>query len=64
MSRKKIMNRNDSEGLLGYLKNNPIIIAALIIVLGFLLFKGIQYVGCASHSGHGLGWCMMIDLTK
>ena len=61
MNRK---NRNEGEGLIGYLKDNPIIIAALILVLGFFLFKGVQYIGCANSSGHGIGWCMMIDLTK
>jgi len=64
MPRKKTTNRKDSEGLIGYLKDNPIIIAALILVLGFFLFKFIQYYGCSSSSHIPIGRCMLIDISK
>lgn len=49
-----------------YLKNNQVVFAAVIVVVGFFLFKFIQYSGCSPQFSkdfwRGFNMCMAIDL--
>ena len=59
-TKKKAPDKNKVAIIFEYLKNNPIVLAVVIAVIAFFLWKLLPIFTCMSESGHGFDSCVNI----
>ena len=63
-TKKKAPDKNRAGMIFEYLKDNPIVLAVVILVVAFFFWKLISITSCKSYSGSSFSKCLYIDMVK